>query len=424
MKVQVESVSSIEKRLSIEVEAQVVDRELSQAYAALSQQVKVPGFRPGKVPRRILEQKYRTEIEADVVRRVQARATVDAIKEHDVKAVSEPQYLGGKILANTAYTFTARLEVKPEVNVKEFKGLALKKLDSSIDDAKVDEQLTRLREGRATTEPVSGRDVAKIGDLAVIDFDALKGGQPFPGNTGRNVSVEVEPGELIEGKLPQLEGQKLGEARTFDYAFPAAYRVEEVKGQTASFTATLKELKERKLPELNDDFAKSQGVDTVDALKAKIRADLERAIKSRLETDARENVLKALIEKNPFECPPSMIQRGIDSMLDGALGSLMRSGVDPRTLNLDWNKLREDMRPRAEVEVRGALILEALGRAEQLSVSDEDVEKKLAELAASAGVPVAQAKKSYAGAEALSSLKSRIIEDKALELVKQHATWS
>jgi len=258
----------------------------------------------------------------------------------------------------------------------------------------------------------------------VIDFDALKGGQPFPGNTGRNVSVEVEPGELIEGKLPQLEGQKLGEARTFDYAFPADYRVEEVKGQTASFTATLKELKERKLPELNDDFAKSQGVDTVDALKAKIRADLERAIKSRLETDARENVLKALIEKNPFECPPSMIQRGIDSMLDGALGSLMRSGVDPRMLNLDWNKLREDMRPRAEVEVRGALILEALGKAEQLSVSDEDVEKKLAELAASAGVPVAQAKKSYAGAEALSSLKSRIIEDKALELVKQHATWS
>lgn len=424
MKVQVESVSSIEKRLSIEVDAQVVNRELTTAYATLAQQVKLPGFRPGKVPRRILEQKFKTEVEADVVRRVQAQATVDALKTHDVKAVGEPHYTGGKLVPNATYAFTARLEVKPEVSVKEFKALALKKHDASVDDAKVTEQLTRMRESRANLEAVSGRDVAKLSDMAVIDFDATRGGQPFPGNTGRNVTVEVSAGELVEGNLPQVEGMKLGESKTFDYAFPVDYRVAEVKGQTAAFTVTLKELKERKLPELNDDFAKTQGVDTVDALKAKVKVDLERAAKTRIETDSREELLKALIEKNAFECPNSMIERGVDYMLDGALGSLMRSGVDPRMLNLDWGKLRAEMRPRAEVEVRGSLLLEALGKAEKLVAADADVEAKFEELAKDSNTPVAQVKARYNAPEALESLKSRIVEEKAMALVRQHASWS
>ena len=424
MKVQVESVSSIEKRLSIEVDAQVVNRELTQAYATLAQQVKIPGFRPGRVPRRILEQKYKNEVEADVVRRVQAQATVDAIKANDVKAVGEPHYAGGKLVPNATYAFTARFEVKPELTVKEFKGLSLKKLDATIDDAKVTEQIDRLRESRSTLETVAGRDVAKLGDMAVIDFDATKGGEAFPGNTGRNVTVEVAAGELVEGNLPQLDGMKVGEQKTFDYAFPADYRVAEVKGQTASFTATLKELKERKLPELNDEFAKSQGSDTVDALKAKVKADLERGAKTRVETEAREELLKALIEKNPFECPASMIDRGVDFMLDGALQSLMRSGVDPRMLNLDWSKLRSEMRPRAEVEVRGSMLLEALGKTENLTAGEAELEAKYEEISKETGMPAAQVKARYVAPEAQDSLKTRIIEEKAIALVRQHATWS
>ncbi len=424
MKVQVESVSSIEKRLSIEVDAQVVNRELTQAYATLAQQVKIPGFRPGRVPRRILEQKYKNEVEADVVRRVQAQATVDAIKANDVKAVGEPHYAGGKLVPNATYAFTARFEVKPELTVKEFKGLSLKKHDATIDDAKVTEQIDRLRESRSTLETVAGRDVAKLGDMAVIDFDATKGGEAFPGNTGRNVTVEVAAGELVEGNLPQLDGMKVGEQKTFDYAFPADYRVAEVKGQTASFTATLKELKERKLPELNDEFAKSQGSDTVDALKAKVKADLERGAKNRVETEAREELLKALIEKNPFECPASMIDRGVDFMLDGALQSLMRSGVDPRMLNLDWGKLRSEMRPRAEVEVRGSMLLEALGKTENLTAGEAELEAKYEEISKETGMPAAQVKARYVAPEAQDSLKTRIIEEKAMALVRQHASWS
>jgi heterodisulfide reductase subunit C len=161
-----------------------------------------------------------------------------------------------------------------------------------------------------------------------------------------------------------------------------------------------------------------------EALKAKVKADLERGAKNRVETEAREELLKALIEKNPFECPASMIDRGVDFMLDGALQSLMRSGVDPRMLNLDWGKLRSEMRPRAEVEVRGSMLLEALGKTENLMATEADLDAKYEEISKETGMPAAQVKARYVAPEAQETLKTRIVEEKAMALVRQHATWS
>ncbi len=423
MKVQIESVSSTEQRLSIEVEPQVVEQELTLAYKALSREVKIPGFRPGKIPRRILEQHYKNEVEADVVRRVQLKAFVDAVKQEKVPAISDPHLSGGKLVKDQPFAFTARVEVKPNVTVKEWKGLTLKKLAAEVTDAQVDEQVKRLQDSRTTVEPVAGRDVVQAGDLVVIDFDATKDGKPFPGNTGRGVTVEVAKGELIEGNLPQLEGGKLGATLEFDYAFPADYRVDEVKGQTAHFVATLKELKAKRVPTLDDEFAKLMGLDSVAALKARVRGDLERAAKNRATVDERDDLFKKLIEKNAIEIPQALVERGIDLMLDAAFGNMARSGVDPRMLNLDWNKLREDLRPRSEVEVRGQLLLEAVTREEKLSVSEAEMDAKLEALSKETGAPIAQVKKQYATEDAKEALRNRVLEDKAIELVKSHAKF-
>ncbi len=426
MKVQVETVSPIEKRLSIEVEPTIVEKELSAAYAALSKQVKIPGFRPGKVPRRILEQKFRTDVEADVVRRVQLQAFIDAVREHKVQAVGEPHMSGGKLAAASPYAFTARVEVKPDLVTKDYQGLVIKRFDTAITDAQVEEQLQKLRDSRTRLEPLEpleGRDVAQEGDLARIDFDATLGGHPFPGSSGRDVTIEVRPGELVQGNLPQLAGVKVNDKKEFDYTFPADYRTEEVKGKTARFTVILKGLQQKKTPELNDAFAESLGVGTLADLKAKIRKDLERAQKNRVATDEREEIFKKLIEKNPFDVPQSLVERGVDMMLEAAFGSMARSGVDPRMLNVDWSRLRGDLRPRAEVEVRGQLLLEALSRQEKLEATDEDVERKLEALAEETGQPLSTVRKHYKGDEAKESLKHRIIEDKALDLLKASAKF-
>lgn len=418
---QVEDLSSIEKRLSIEVEPALVEKELSAAYANLAKQVKVPGFRAGKVPRRILEQRFKGEVEADVVRRVQVLGFIDALKETNVPAVGDPQFSGGKLEANKPFAYSARVEIKPNIEVKDYKGLELEKFEGTVDEARVTEQIERMRNQRTELVDVEGRDVVQKGDLAVIDFDATKDGQPFPGNTGRDVTVEVIDGQLIEGNMPELEGMKKGETKSIDYTFPADYRVDEIKGQTAKFSVTVKVIKTKKTPELDDVFAKSMGEESADGLKARVRKDLERAAKNRAEADERESIFKALGKVNNFELPTAMLNRGIDFMLDSALGGLARSGMDPSMLQLDWGKLREELRPRAEVEVRGQLLIEAVAAAEKIEASPEEVAQKLQKFADDAGVPLATAQKQYANAEAQEGLKSRAREEKVFAFLKQHA---
>ncbi|MDP1829952.1 MAG: trigger factor [Archangium sp.] len=421
MKVQVEDVSSIEKRLSIEVDPALVEKELTAAYTNLSRQVKVPGFRPGKIPRRILEQKFKSEVEADVVKRVQLLGFIDALKETNVAAVGDPSFSGGKIESQKPFSYSARVEVKPIVNAKDYKGLELPKFELGVTDERVNEQIERMLSQRTQVVPVEGRDTVQKGDLVVIDFDATKNGAVFPGNTGRDVTVEVIDGQLIEGNLPDLEGSKVGEKKELDYTFPADYRVEEIKGQTAHFVVTVKELKQKKVPALDDAFAKEMGEETADALKARVRRDLEKAAKNRVEVDERDALFKALIEKNPIEVPTAMVNRGVDFMLENALGGLMRSGMDPNMLQLDWGKLRDELRPKAALEVRGQLLLEAVGKEEKLEVAEADVDARLEKLATDSGLPLDQVKKQYQSAEARDALKNRTKEEKVIAFLKQHA---
>lgn len=421
MKVQVEDISSIEKRLSIEVDFAVVEKELTQAYATLSRQVKMPGFRAGKIPRRLLEQRYKSEVEADVLRRVQLIGFYGAVQEQSVPAVGEPTFTGGKIEAQKPVSYSARVEVRPSVTPKDYKGLVLPAIDATVPDEKVQEQLNRLAEQRVEAVAVEGRDVVQKGDVVTIDFDATIDGAPFGGNTGRDVTVEVVDGQLIEGNLPQLEGAKLKGTQEFDYTFPADYRVEEVKGKTAHFVATIKEIKVKKTPALDDAFAKSLGEDSFDSLKAKVRKDLERAAQARAATDEREAILKALVDKNAFDVPAAMINGHIDFMLRSALNNLMRSGMDPKMLNLDWTQLREEMRPKAVLEVQGQLILEAVAAAESIDATAADVEARLQSLADEAGVSLEQARAQVRNPEAQAGLKARTKEEKVLRFLKEQA---
>jgi trigger factor len=421
MKVQVEDVSAIEKRLSIEVDPTLVEKELTAAYSNLSRQVKVPGFRPGKIPRRILEQRFKAEVEADVIKRVQLLGFIDALKETNVAAVGDPSFSGGKLESAKPYAYSARVEVKPVVTAKDYKGLELPKVDESVTDERVTEQLDRMLSQRTQVVPVEGRDTVQKGDLVVIDFDATKNGEAFPGNTGRDVTVEAIDGELVEGNLPGLVGAKLNGKCELDYTFPADYRVEEIKGQKAHFVCTIKGIKMKKLPELDDAFAKEMGEENAGALKARVRRDLERAAKNRAEVDARDGLFKALQEKNPIDVPQAMINRGIDFMLENALGGLMRSGMDPNMLQLDWGKLREELRPKATLEVRGQLLLEAIAKAENIEPTEAEVEARLKTLAEenNVGLPVLQ--KQYASAEAKDALHNRVKEEKVIAFLRQNS---
>lgn len=217
MKVQVQELSSIEKSVSIEVEPAVVARELDQAYAQLSRTVKVAGFRSGKIPRRILEQRFRLQVEQEVSQRVMARSFVDAVTTNQIDAVGDPTVTqGAKLEAGQPFAFTAKVEVKPQVTAKDYKGLALKKGDVEVTEAAVDERIEAMRQQMATVSKIEDRDVAQTGDIAVIDFTSTIDGKGYPNDKGEGVMMELAPGDLVKGFMPQLTGLKIGAQKEFD----------------------------------------------------------------------------------------------------------------------------------------------------------------------------------------------------------------
>ncbi|WP_375771867.1 trigger factor [Archangium gephyra] len=426
MKVQIEELSPIEKKLSIEVENSRVTEELTRAYNALAKQVKLPGFRQGKVPRRILEQRYREQVEDEVIQRVMQSAWQEAAREHKVDAVAPPQVTNNSGLkADAPFTFEARVEVRPKVEAKDYQGLPLTRSDTKVEDKDVDDRLTQLRESMARLEPVEGRDTAQMGDFATVDYVATVDGKDFPGSKADDVTVELAAGELVESNVAALEGTKVGEAKELDYSFPADYRVEDVKGKTARFKFTVKGLKKKVIPELNDDFAKETGeAQSLEELRGKIRADLEQGKRNKAQGEERDALLKALIERNAFEVPKAMVERTIDNMLENRLRAMARMGMDPRQLNLDFNRLREDLREEATKEVKGALLIEAIAQKENIQASDADVEKKLEELAQEAKQDISVVRKYFKGPEERQGLSLRLREEKTIEFLKGQAKYS
>lgn len=425
MKVQVEEVSPIERKLSIEVESAQVVRELDRAYSTLGRQVKIAGFRPGKVPRRILEQRFREQVEDDVVQHIVQRAYLEAIREHHVEAVSSPQITNPSGLKPEApFSFEARVEVRPRVEPKDYEGLELKREEVSVTDEQVNQQLERMRQVMARLEPVADRDVAAKGDWALIDYHALAGGKEFPGNRAENISVEIADGELIKGNIAALEGVKVGQSKDIEYTFPADYPVDEVRGQAARFHVQLKGLKRQVTPELDDAFANEmQAGATLEQLRAKVRRDLERSARNQASQKEREQIIQQLVERNPFEVPRAMVDRAVDAMLRGALNAMAQRGVDPRSLQLDLDKLREEMRPRSQTEVKGTLLLEAIADKQGLQASDAEVEKKIAELAEESGTALSHVRKQFREAEAREALVMRLREEKTIEFLRSRAKY-
>jgi trigger factor len=424
MKVRVEEVSPIERKLSIEVEQARVANELDRAYSQLGRQVRIAGFRPGKVPRRILEQRFREQVEDDVIRKMVQRAYSEAVREHKVEVVSDPQVTNDGLRANEPFTFQARVQVKPKVEAKNYLELPLKKVDASVSDAKVDEQLEKLRQGLSRLEPIEERDEARAGDFALVDYEGTVDGKPFPGGKAENATVEIAPGNVLASKMPGLEGARVGQSIEVKSTFPADFAVEQLKGKTAQLRVQLKALKAKIVPELNDDLAREvQAGKTLEELKAKVRADLEKLARNKASSEERDQIGKALIERNPLEVPGAMVDRAAEMMLDVALRAMARGGIDPRQLNLDVGKLLADMRPRALVEVKAALLFEAIANQESIQVQDAEVDQKVEEMSKDSGQPLAKVRRHFSDPEERRNLVQKLREEKTVEFLKVQAKY-
>ena len=429
MKIQVENLSPVEKKVTVEIDPDRVASELSRAYQSLGRRVKLKGFRPGKAPRHVLERNFREEVEAEVLESLVQDTFAQAVREQSIDAVAPPRVQVGEggLAGGRPLAYTARVEVKPRLEPRDYRGLQAPRRTAEVTDQMVADELTRLQQSMAQLVPVEGRFEAQPGDFALVDHQGTIGGQPFPGGKAEGVAVQVGDGELWDGFMGALAGRKLGETVEVDQAFPADHRVAELRGKVAHLAVTLKALKARQVPALDDELAKDLGVEgvaTLEDLKSRIRRDLEKREARRVDAETRDALIRAALQKNDFEVPPALVERAIDSMLEGTAERFARQGVDIRRLDLDVARLRADLRENALLQVKGALLLEAIADAEKIEVGDADVQAEAARIAEEMGVPVAKVQGQIRGGDSLQALKSKIRADKAMDFLTSQATFA
>jgi len=426
MKINVETTSPIERKLTIEVPPERVDRELEKAYVQLGRRVKLRGFRPGHVPRGALVRNFKAEVEREVVEKLVSGTFVEAATSNGVVAVAPPNVsLEGALAEGQVFKYTATVEVKPVLEPRDYKGLAVTRRVAAVGDAEVEAELAKLQESYAKLEPVEGREVAQDGDFALIDHQGTIDGKPFDGSDAQGVTVKVGQGKVEEGFISALVGKKVGDAAEFEEPFPADHRSEQLRGKQAHMKVVLKGLKAKRLAVLDDALARQvgiEGIETLEQLKARIRSDLGKREAKRAQSELKDALLKAALEKNGFEVPPSMVERAIDAMLEGTVERFARMGVDVSQLDLDVARLRGDLREQALLQVRGSLLLEAVALAEKIEVTEEDLQAEVARVAEEVGVPIQKAQQQMRGKEARAALENRVREDKALALLEQAAT--
>ena len=420
MKTDFVDVNETRKNVRVEIPSSVVDAEIDRIAADYSRKARVPGFRPGKAPARVIKQRYKDQILHDVAHDLIPRAVDDALRERGVEAVDTPDVRDVTIEQGQPLTFTASFDTVPTFDPGEFSTIAFRRASKTITDEAVQSALQRLRDRAARHEPVEGRGVDH-GDTVVLDLERRDaGGTP---DTHHDVSVELGAKANPPGFDEQLLGLEVAATREFTIHYPADYAIGELANTDVSYKVTVKSLKRRVLPELDDEFAKDLGeFDTLDALKARVREDLEHEAKHAAEREDRAELMKQLAARVPFEVPASMVDREVDRRLEDFARRLIDQNMDPRQAGIDWNAFRESQRGVAREAVAAALVLDEVSRREQLEVTDDEIEREVGKHAERTGRTPAAVRAALEKEGGLFRVYAGLRREKSIDFVMARAT--
>lgn len=371
--------------LTFEVSAEEFDKGLDKAFDKVKKTVQVPGFRKGKIPRKLFESRFGVEsLYQDAIDFVLPEAYGNAIEETGIEPVDQPSIDVGEIEQGNPLVFTATVTVKPEVELGEYKNLEVDEQSTEVTDEEVNEALEQLREQQA--ELIVKEDGAvEEGNTVVIDFEGFLDGEAFDGGKGENYSLEIGSNQFIPGFEEQLVGKKAGEETVVTVTFPEDYHEESLAGKETTFNVTIHEIKEKEVPELDDDFAQDQDVDTLDELKAKTKEDLK-AHKEQDATNAKKDqIIEQATENASVDIPQAMIDTEVEQMVKEFEQRLQAQGMTLEMFSQFSGQSEEDvkeqMKENADQRVKMNLVIEAISKAENIEVSEEDINAELEEMA-------------------------------------------
>ena len=420
MQVTVEDVSSVKKILHIEVPEKIVIRELDNAYKSLKKNAKVKGFRPGKAPRSVLERLYKKDVHGDVSSKLLQDSFVEALKETELNIIGNPEIEPPKLEEKGPYKYDATVEVKPEIDDIDFKGLTLKKALYQVTDEEMEAQLKLLQKNLIQQIPITEDRPVQKNDSVMIDYEGFKDGMPFPETQKtENFTMKIGAGAISKTLDEELIGMKPGENREITVNFPEDHFNDKLANHEITFHVTLHEIREEILPEIDDEFAKNFGqYETLDDLKNAITSNLNEGYQKRVEQELNEQIYKDLIEKTEFELPDSMVDYELNNIIDEIEKTLTYYNKTMEEQGLTKEMLVEENRETAEKKVRRHLILGKIIDQENMELSDQELEDGFAEMAKVVNQPVEAIKNYYQQNEDnLDFFKHTLLEKQAIKLI-------
>ena len=420
MSVNVETLEKLERKLVLTVPTENINFEINKRLQKLARNVKMDGFRPGKVPMNVVTKQYHASVQQEVMNEKVGRAFYDAVTEAGLNVAGQPTINQLPVTSATEMQFEALFEVFPEVQIGEITQAEVEKIDAEVDDSAVERTLDILRKQRRTFAQRPADQAAADGDRVTVDFEGKIDGEVFEGGKAEDFQYMVGEGQMLKEFEDAVRGMKVGESKTFPLTFPEEYHGKEVAGKTADFLVTLKKVEAGQLPEVDGTLAKQLGVQdgSVETLRADIRKNLNREVKARLKSRNKNAVMDALIKVADLELPKVTVEAEISSMMDNARADMQKRGVkDVSNVQLPPDLFRN----LAERRVRLALIVSSLVQQNKLQATPEQVKAHIEDLAASYEKPEEVVRWYQADPRRLSEIEAIVTEDNVTSFVLEKA---
>lgn len=423
MSVSVEKLEHNMAKLTIEVPVDEFDKAVEKAYQKNKNKMSVPGFRKGKVPRNVIEKMYGKEVFfEDAANIIIPEAYAKAYDECEEEIASAPEIDVTQIEAGKPFIFTALVALNPEVTLGDYKGVTIDKLDATVTDEDVEAEINKAREQQASQISVDRE--AKIGDTVVIDYEGFVDDVAFEGGKGENHNLELGSGSFIPGFEDQLVGKKSGDECDVNVTFPEEYHAPDLAGKAAVFKCKVHEVKEKQLPELDDDFADDAGFDTVDDYKADVRKNLEEKKAKEVKSAKEDAAIDAVIANATMDIPEAMVKTQQRQMMDEFDQQLRMQGLSLEQYfmftGMTRDMMAEQTKPRAEKRIQSRLVLEAVAKAEKFEATDADLDAEIKEMAENYKMEADKLKEMLRDSD-VEDLKKDIVIKKAIDFVVSNA---
>jgi trigger factor len=428
MKTEIVDVSQTRKELKIEIEAEQVRAEVERVAGEYARAATVPGFRKGHAPVTVVRTRFKKEISADVLQRLIPQAVEEAINEHGLDIIGQPNMpYEPDIAADLGagpISFTIAVEVFPEVTLGEYKGLEAARRVRPVTDETVEGVIENLREASGALQPVEDRP-AGDGDTVTVDFQGRYVEPPADEDINvSDVDVVIGGDGVIAEFTENLTGVRPDEVKTFTVVYPEDFSSKGLAGKTIEYTATITAVRRKELPELDDEWVKSLGeenVETLGALRERVRENLTKHAEGEAERGVRDELMDRLLERHQFEVPETLVSYQANQMLQATLRDMMQRGLDPRSQEFNWDALRDVVAQRASEDLRGSMLLERVAEAEKIEVTGEEIEAEIQSIAEGTRQPVEQVRASLTKQGGERSIADRLRNRKALDMLVRHA---